>query len=451
MACVSRFDRAKHEVCFSLTTKDRVDVTNRSIGALAAEGAFDLLWFDGSATEAGRRLPHQLAPTLPKLREIHDNVVGGPDVAIFTALTRMLALDYAYCGLIECDVALEAGWFAAVMALFDAGRADGLEVGAVSARAFERRILIKRPGYFVPMITGAGMVLFTRAAARLIIDHYRTPSTSELRRWFLFTTGRDCAEIAEPAFRQGPDADVALASDFQYDAVLQRRGLCTLATCPVRAVDLDVEGVGVAELGGYAHAAPPDAESDQAFEMLRTRLAIVRSHGGAPGAPREPYLWSETLGGGIVFLHHLVFMAETPVRLRGRWRIAWSKFHGPFVFETDDPAAVLELPLVGVLSGIGCHAGVDAAAIELDDGTGPVAALAASAALTQPAYVHASLRAAGTAPVRIRSGAAGWLRLFSLCFSEPQPWLATPPRLDAERLVRAFEAQAARGWIESAD
>jgi hypothetical protein len=442
MARLSLFDPAKHDVCFSITTKDRVDVTLQSIAALAFEGAFDLLWFDGSATAAGRQLPHALAPDMPCLREIHGDVQGGPDVAIFTALTRMLALGYAHCGLIESDVVLAPGWYGALMALFDAGAADGLAVGAVTARAFERRILVKRPGYAIPMNTGAGMVLFTRAAARLIVDHYRTPSTSELRRWFLFAAGRDCAAFSEPAFRQD-EADVALASDYQYDMVLQRHGLCTLATSPVRAADL--ADVRADELGGYAAPLAPDAAADPAFETLRARLAATAAPGDA--APGGPYLWNPALQGWVVFLHQLLFMSASPARLIGRWRIAWSKFHGPFRFETDDPGAALELPLVGALRALGCEAAEDGAVIELDDGTLAVSALETRAGPRRPLYALATLRAAGPAPVRIRPVDGGWLRLFGVCFAEPQPWLPSVPHLDAERLVRCFEAQAACGFI----
>src|SRR5690349_21655153 len=120
------YDQPRHPVCISLSTKDRVPKTLEAIGALAFDGAFDLLWLDGSATEEGRQLPDLLAPSLDSLREIHHDVTGGPDAAIFTALARMVALGYPYCGLIENDVKLAPGWFDTVMALFDVGAADGL-------------------------------------------------------------------------------------------------------------------------------------------------------------------------------------------------------------------------------------------------------------------------------------------------------------------------------------
>jgi len=60
------------------------------------------------------------------------------------------------------------------------------------------------------------------------------------------------------------------------------------------------------------------------------------------------------------------------------------------------------------------------------------------------------MMAAGAAPIRIRAVERGWLRLFGICFAEPQPWLPLTARLDAERLVDCFAAQAAHGAITRA-
>jgi hypothetical protein len=330
------------------------------------------------------------------------------------------------------------------MALFAAGAADGLAVGAATARAFERRVLIKRPGYFVTMNPGAGMVVFSREAAQLVLDHYRTPSTLELRRWYLFACGRDCAEFGEPAFQQGPDADVALASDYQYDMVLQRHGLCTLATSPVLAGDL--EPAIARELGGYATPAPaaPDPAAERAVAQLGARLAAQRRAPSSPGCT----LSVPSVGARVAFLHQLLFMVDSPARLIGRWRIRWSKFHGPFRFETDDPAAALELPLHGALAALGCWVAPDNAIVEISDGERPAFTLQARAAEPRPVYALATVHAAGAASVRIRAAGAGWLRLFGIGFAAPQPWLPAAPRLDTARLVRCFERQAAQGYID---
>src|SRR3954469_20205612 len=100
------FEPARHTACFALTTRDRAHATGQAFPPLAFEPGFDLIWLDGSTTPEGRALPHRLAPDMQQLREIESDVAGGPDVAIFSALTRMLALGYDYCGLIENDIAL---------------------------------------------------------------------------------------------------------------------------------------------------------------------------------------------------------------------------------------------------------------------------------------------------------------------------------------------------------
>ena len=59
-----------------------------------------------------------------------------------------------------------------------------MEVGAVSARCYEDRILIQRAGYTVCHNLGAGMIMFTRKAAELVLQNYRTVWTTENRLLF---------------------------------------------------------------------------------------------------------------------------------------------------------------------------------------------------------------------------------------------------------------------------
>src|SRR5258708_927920 len=154
------FDVAKHKVCFSLSTKDRTAHT----------------------------------------------------------LEGMVALGYDYCGLLENDVKLGAGWFEAVLGLFQTGRDDGLEVGAASAYCFNRWILYNRGTYAVTLISGATMVLFTRQAAQLVLDHYRTTTTTEIFEWVRFASGMD----------PRPDdasTDPRGSSDLTYAITLQKHAL----------------------------------------------------------------------------------------------------------------------------------------------------------------------------------------------------------------------------------
>ena len=128
MAYPSSLDRYKQSAsstCVIYNTKDRVDLTQRTFPALAAEGDFDLIWMDGSRTEDGRALPAKLGPTADQLTEIHHGVVGGPGAAIVYALSYALDKGYDCIGLVENDVLLALGWYQAVIALIQKGAQDG--------------------------------------------------------------------------------------------------------------------------------------------------------------------------------------------------------------------------------------------------------------------------------------------------------------------------------------
>jgi hypothetical protein len=172
------------KVAIALMTKDRCELTKRTIEPLLDSDRFDLWLIDGSDTEAGRKL----AESYP-VKHLRTNVRGGADPAIAYALTELLAHDYDYVGICESDVLLPHGFFGSMFALFERGRADGLEVGVVSARAYVDRILCQRDGYALMLNTGFGQQLYTRAAAQIALKHLRTVWTIENRRVFAKLTG----------------------------------------------------------------------------------------------------------------------------------------------------------------------------------------------------------------------------------------------------------------------
>ncbi|MBV8166584.1 MAG: hypothetical protein JO021_07310 [Alphaproteobacteria bacterium] len=457
MLAKSLFDQPRHKVCLSLSTKDRVSQTLEAIGALAFEGAFDLLWLDGSATDEGRQLPDTLAPSLQCLREIHREVIGGPDFAIFTALARMLALGYPMCGLLESDVKLAPGWFDRLMGLFDAGAADGLTVGAVTALTFNKRVLFRRPSYAVTLISGAAMILFTREAAQLIVDHYRTTTNSDIRSWLLYAADRDLATIGEGAGTGPFTQDTRVASDLVYETVLQQHGLCVLGALPAHARSLDDETLLGPVLGGYG--TPPSADQvaadASAFTAFAATLRRRRPGGPDAGAAGSPYLLFRSLPAWVVFAHQLAFMRDGPVRFNGRWRIVWSKFTGPFAFEADEPGASISFPLHGALKGLFSARTADSGVVEfVQDGVALARfdALAGQPATEQYlATLDLEPRGAGLVTLRLAAPADGRagtrFRLSALCFSEPQPWLPPVPQLDVEAMARRLEEQATQGFV----
>jgi hypothetical protein len=451
------FERARHRICFSLSTKDRVDQTREAIAGLAGAGDFDLLWFDGSTSDAGRALPDQLAPSLAALREIHTDVRGGPDVAILTALVRMLALEYDHVGLLESDIGHAPGWFAAMMAAFDHGAADGLAVGAVTTRAYARRILYHRQRYAVTMVSGAGMILFTREAAALIVRHYRTTSGTEINDWLKFVSGKDRAKIGEGA-DQPTAPDTRTSSDLYYETLLQQHGLCVLGTAPAYARDLEREAETLAFLGPYCPAdAPRSADDDASFAAFVARCASFRARALRGEASAAPYLFFASMKFWNVFLHQILFTRASPARLRGRWRIVWEKFNGPFAFEALDPGCEISFPLCGKLRGIMCARTADGASVEVLAGDRRCAAFDTYApqASTDPFYLPLELALAGPEPVTLRlagraAGTPGGhrFRISSLCLEDAPPWLPARADLDAAALVARFEQQARDGAID---
>lgn len=450
------FDQPRQPVCFSLSTKDRVPQTLEAIGRIGFEGAFDLLWLDGSATEEGRQLPDLLAPSLGCLREIHRSVIGGPDVAIYIALARMVALGYPYCGLIENDMELAPGWFEAMMALFDAGAADGLSVGAVTALTYNRRVLFRRPTYAVTLVSGAPIILFTREAAQLVLHHYRTTTSTDIRNWLLFAAGRDVTAIGEGDGTAGAP-DTRVSSDLVYETVLQQNGLCVLGALPSLARSFDRNELIGPLLDGYGSPATADdvARDASGFTAFAAHLRERRPGGRHADAARSAYLQFRTIPAWVVFMHQLVFMRDSPVRLSGRWRIAWSKFTGPFAFETDEPGASLTFPLHGELKGLFCSRAADCGLVEVaQDGV----ALAmfdgrADQPLAEQYFAAFDLWPRGAGPISLRvtarpDGSPGTrFRVSALCFTEPQPWLPAAPTLAVDTMVRRLEEQGTQGFL----
>jgi len=444
MLAETLFLRSKHPACFSLSTKDRTGHTLEAISAIGSEGGFDLLWFDGSRTDDGRALPHRLAPHLHCLREIHLDVVGGPDFAIFPALARMLALGYEYCGLIENDVKLSPGWFATLMRLFDAGRDDGLAVGAVAPLAFPRWVLYRRDSYAVTEVSGATAVLFTREAAQLIIDHYRTTTAGELATWMAHISGKDLT---------APAADTRVSSDLIYNMTLQKHGLAVLGAVPPRARLLDGEQLARTNLGGYCEpddsAAARDAEG---FAGLVERLRERRARQGDAAA--LPYLFMPSMDFWYVFAHQLLYSPGTPARLRGHWRFVWEKFDGPFALEACEPGVELIVPFHGALRGVFCAHGSAAGAFDVMQGTATLAEYDCRRQIggMQQFYAALDIVADGDEPIRVRArGSLGSvLRISGLCFGDLPSWLPRAGALDVPALAAALAASGYDGFIPTA-
>lgn len=323
----------KVAICFM--TKDRVELSQQTIlPLLGQQDKFDLHWCDGSSTEEGCKLPQFYDPPTAdpqQLKRVWHNVTGGPDAAVAFAVTSCLAEgdDYDYIGIVENDVLLPGNWFDDTMALFERGRDDGLEVGAVSARCYEDRILFQRDGYAVCHNLGFGMVIWSHKAAETMLANMRTSWTTENRRVFMDLSGIDIGTYW--AFRTG---EHWLCADWGVDRVLAAHGLASLALSPSN-VEMIGQVPSLAEQGlkiassAYAIVTP---EADAAFKRFVDTTRAIREH---LRYPDQRVLYQQNGGGWLLFAHQLGLLQNYQA---SGWRLKWTQGFGPHSFRADENA-----------------------------------------------------------------------------------------------------------------
>lgn len=345
-----------NKVAIAFSTKDRVELSKRSFARLVGLDAvhshtvkplpYDIFWVDGSSSEEGQQLPLEMAPHFPNADvspfHIRGNVRGGADAAIVYSLTTMLnhPAQYTHVGLVENDVLLHKDWFGPTMALFERGEADGLNVGAVSARAYEDRILIQRDGYAVMHNIGAGMVIFTREAANAVLDNFRTGWWTDNRRTFMQVSGLDIGRWG--AFRTN---EQYVTADWHFDTVLAELGMASLALTPCM-VQMIGQVPPLHEQGLKLVDAPFELlRDDEAFKTYAHRLHARRC--GSVVMPNcAPFQHLD--GGPMVVLPHQTQMVGG--EFEGEWRLKWSQGFGPFAYRAGDTPCTLHVPISGACS-----------------------------------------------------------------------------------------------------
>jgi hypothetical protein len=279
------------KIGFAFSTKDRVDFTRRSLAGIDACGGFDLVWVDGSDTPEGKALPESAKPRNCRIVEVHHNVKGGPDAAICFGLRRLLQRGYDYCGLIENDIGFKPGWFPKLMELFEFGKQDGLEVGAVTARSVESRVLVHRPGYVIKWNVGAGIVLFTREAAQIVLANYGADTASELAQYYHRKFALDLRGVWE-FYMLGPNH--LHGCDWTYAKSLYEHGLSSLGTVPSLAFNMDLDFEKVL-CTSYVNASPGVTEEDgRRFSYLLNELS--RARGSSRRRRRASMIWYAAAG-----------------------------------------------------------------------------------------------------------------------------------------------------------
>jgi hypothetical protein len=310
------------KVAIAFSTKDKVALSKQTIKPLL-KGSFDLFWSDGSDTEKGQQLPFKYG--IPPAGFIHSNVRGGSDAAIAFNLTTLLQHRnyYDILGICENDVLLtDQNWFQKTMDLFDKGNDDGLEVGAVSPRCYVDRILIQRDNYALLHNVGAGVVLFTREAAELVLKHFRTGWTNANRLLFSQLSGLDIG--AWWAFRGGQHS---LCADWSFDLVLAAHGLASLALTP-SPVEMVGQVPPLAEQG-LTIAIEPVAErvNEVAFQLYRERLRQIRIRKWQPAWPGLFHTEPQHI---TIFPHQIPYLGGV---YEGEWVLKWAQGFGPFVWK----------------------------------------------------------------------------------------------------------------------
>lgn len=320
-----------NRVAIAFLTKDRVEKTKQTVEPLLQPDKFDTYQIDGSVTQEGIDLTYELMK-IEKLY-LHPDVKGGTCRAIAYSLTHLLTMGYDYIGFCESDVLLDPDWFEPTMALFD--NTEGLEVGAASPRCYVDRILAQRDGYALMHNLGAGVVIFTRRAAEIVLERYRTGWTTENRRVFAALSGIDIGSYW--AFRR---SEHMLVADWGFDRELALHGLASVALTPSKATMLeDIAAQGLE----MAPADTSQRRSDKAFNQFSLMTAALR--GGALVLPDQasPHL---RLGDGshIVFAHQLSGIGG---HYTGDWRYRWSVAFGGHAWESGKQPAEFEVPVLG--------------------------------------------------------------------------------------------------------
>lgn len=328
------------KVAIAFSTKDRVELSRRSIEPLLHHPKlFDLFLVDGSTTDEGKQFCWDFHKGLTPLR-IVENIRGGADAAIVHNLTFLLQRgeQYTHVGLVENDVLLtEPDWFAKTMALFELGRADGLVVGAASARCFADRILLQRDGYALMHNLGTGMVILTREAAELILRNYRTGWTTNNRAVFSILSGIDIGRYW--AFKGG---EHWITADWHFDTILAAHGLASLALTP-SPVEMIGQVPPIEEQGLQI----VDHEIDEfrnyeAFMGFRDRTGHIRS--GAMEMPAQ--LWHRDGQGEIIFAHQLAGIGGEYGHERP-WTMRWEQGFGPFAWVASETDCSVVFPVFG--------------------------------------------------------------------------------------------------------
>ena len=308
-------------------TMDRMELVEQSAKPLreaASHPHSKFHWYiiDGSQKEESEKRLFEIAYPTATFRS---NVRGGAGAAIVYALTEMLNSkeNYTHVGLMESDVLLSDNWLDC-LGLFSHGEADGLAVGAVSARCYVDRVLFQREHYAVMHNLGAGFVVFTRSAAQLVLDTFRTGFTTDNRRIFYQLAGVDLAPFW--AFRQN---EHPLTADWHWDAMLAAHGYASLALTP-SPCEMIGQTPPLAEQGLEIAAGPVERRrDDQNYGRYEMALNNIRTGHFKCGVETK-FFYDASTSLWTYFPHQLHMLGAT---YKGDWELKEVRGWGTFGWE----------------------------------------------------------------------------------------------------------------------
>ena len=337
------------KLAIGYSTKDQVELTEQTFKHIRV----NFIWADGSTTEEGKAFFEKYRHNAI---DSSGDVRGGADAAIAWKLSKLLALPdyYTHLGLLENDVLLDPDWLEPTLELFEKGKQDGLEVGAVSPRSYVDRILIQRDGYAVMHNIGAGAIIFTRKAAEIVLRTFRTHWWPDNVRLFAQLSGIDLRTYA--CFRGN---DQFVTTDWGFEAQLARCGLASLALTPAKCTMIGQNPPLEQQSLTLTTQLHNDLRADgdtRSFELYRESLAYLRNGGASFESPGMIHRDGASM---LFFPHQLKAIGASWF---GSLELQWAQGFGPFAYRAGEGDMSLYVHVSGpcsfLISGGAVGAGV---------------------------------------------------------------------------------------------
>lgn len=352
------------KLAVAFLSKDRTELSKQSFKPLMGSD-WTTFWIDGSITKEGEQLPYHPDFSRSGFPHAHvrSNVRGGAGAAIVYALTEMLHSRemFTHVMLLENDVLLYDGWFDDLDRTCARARADGLEVGAASVRTYVDRVLFQRDGYGVMHNIGAGCIMLTREAARIVLDTFRSGWTTDNRRIFCQLCGVDIGKFWAFRFNEH-----ALVADWHFDAVLAAHGYASVACTPSH-VEMIGQDPPLEQQGLTIADGPVEARIDDAnFEVYRANLHRV-CQGHLQLGVETQFQYETNSGNWKYTARHMPLLGGI---YSGDWRLRELRGNGEFGWVSGEGDPSLIVPVFGS-AAFTISGGKDGGKIEVvDEGSG---------------------------------------------------------------------------------